>query len=315
MTPSTTAPGPAAGLDVGGTKIEARLFAADWSVLASREIATPLDDYDAFLTALARQIGWLHAQCDDPAIPTGIGLPGVVDQRQGTILTANLPASGKPLLGDLVARLGGARPVMINDSKAFALSEALLGAGQGHETVLSVILGTGIAGGLVHRGALLDGANRVAGEFGHAPISATALARHDLPVLRCGCGRMGCYETFCSGVGLERLAHHLTGQKMDARDIARRAGEGSRDDLRLLSVWMDLLTDLLVTLCFTVDPGCVVLGGGASQVPGLTEVLSRALVPKLLTGMAPPEFRLAAGGPRSGARGAALAAVLARQGE
>lgn len=308
------ATGYSSGLDVGGTKIEARLFASDWSVLATREVATPLQSYESFLDALSDQIAWLQAKAQGQAVPTGIGLPGVVDQRSGTILTANLPASGKPLWRDIASRFIGIEPVILNDSCAFALSEAVLGAGRGHETVLATIIGTGLSGGLVHQGHLMEGANRAAGEFGHMPISAPVQRLYDLPVLPCGCGRLGCYETLCSGVGLSRLAKHVLGHEMDGKSIGARAAEGSDDAKRVIEIWVDLLSDLFVSLCLTVDPGCIVLGGGASQMPGICERVKGALCAKVLSGMQVPAIRLAEGGPRSGARGAALAARRAHDG-
>lgn len=304
--------GHAAGLDVGGTKIAAQLFDETWNVIDAREVATPKTSYASLLNVIVDEINWLHAIGDGVQIPIGIGLPGIVDPRTGAVLTANLPASGHPLWQDLVQRLAGFDPVIINDCRAFALSEAVLGAGHDHETVVGLVIGTGLAGGLVFGGNLIKGSNGAAGEFGHIPIPTHLLQKYDLPVLRCGCGRSGCYETLGSGVGLSRIAKHVTGEDIDASAFAKNPDHIAPDLQRCLTIWIDLLSELVMELCLTVDPDCIVLGGGASKAPGLVSGLTNALDRKLLTAMTGPMICLAQGGPQSGARGAAFAAVMAR---
>jgi len=305
-------PGHAAGLDVGGTKIAAQVFDVEWKIIAAREVPTPIESYAALLNVIVGEVDWLHGAGGGALIPIGIGLPGIVDPKNGTVLTANLPASGRTLWQDLAGRLAKLEPVMVNDCRAFALSEAVLGAGRGHEVVLGLVIGTGLAGGLVYRGNLIGGSNGAAGEFGHIPIAAHLLQQHNLPVLPCGCGRTGCYETLCSGAGLSRIAKHVLGLDLDAKAFGQTLLRPGPDQNRCFAIWIDLLSELVTTLCLTVDPGCIVLGGGVSQMPGLVAGLTNALNAKVLAGMEAPIISLAQGGPQSGARGAALAAITAR---
>ncbi|MFT4706246.1 MAG: N-acetylglucosamine kinase, partial [Ascidiaceihabitans sp.] len=67
----------AAGIDLGGTKIEVQLFDVDWQVVASKRIATP-SDYDQLVAGVADQVAWIDAQSDQ-IIPVGLGLPGLID--------------------------------------------------------------------------------------------------------------------------------------------------------------------------------------------------------------------------------------------
>ncbi|MEM8787877.1 MAG: ROK family protein [Pseudomonadota bacterium] len=300
------------GIDLGGTKIEARLFdTGPWTAQQTQEIATPRGRYDALLAALAAQVDWLATR---GAAGVGVGSPGLID-ASGRMLTANLPASGRTLPADLRAR--AAVPVsFLNDCRAFTLSEARLGAGRGADCVLGLILGTGVAGGVALGGAPVLGRNGAAGEFGHTPLPHGPVAAHDLPVLPCGCGLTGCYETLCSGPGLSRLARHLTGKTAAPEDLATAGDETAE---RVLAVWAELLGHLLAGLVHTLDPDIVVLGGGLSKIEGLIPRLRAATAPHLLAGVALPAFALAEGGDRSGARGAALfahmttAAAAARQ--
>jgi N-acetylglucosamine kinase len=293
----------AAGIDLGGTKIEAQVFDADWNRTATNRIPTP-QNYPDLVQAMAHQIAW--ATTTGGEIPIGICAAGLVNPATGLALTANLPASGKPFPADIAKAAG--RPITyINDCRAQALSEAMFGAARGFATAMSLNLGTGIAGGIVVDGRLLPSPTATGGEFGHFPISAVPITRHNLPVLPCGCGRIGCTETLIAGPGLQRLAKLKTGRDLSTRDIT----EHRHTDPALTAVWaiwLELVTDLLITLTFTADPACIVLAGGLSQTPGLLPELTAALQAAQLSGFAIPTLRLAEGGDATGARGAAYAA-------
>ena len=138
---------------------------------------------------------------------------------------------------------------------------------------------------------------------------ANIISRHNLPVVTCGCGRQGCYETLIAGPGLTRIAKSMTGRDMSPPEIA--AGRASDPALSLVwTVWCDLVAELLMTLTFTIDPEIVVLGGGLSKIEGMTVDLSRALSRAQLPGFRIPRIVLAEAGDASGARGAAYAAVM-----
>lgn len=293
------------GLDLGGTKIEATLFNANLTPLASRRIATPRDTYGALLEALTEEIAWLRAKAHQPDLPVGVGIPGLIDPVTGHSVTANLPANGQPLGADLKARNGdGIR--LANDCKCFALSEAIGGAGYGQHTVFGLILGTGLGGGVVVDGALLPGPNLLAGEIGHAALPAPLVAQHDLPLLPCGCGRRGCYETYLSGTGMARLSEALTGQPRTAPEIISAALAQDPDAIHVFDVWLQIAGELLHGLQLHIDPDCIVLGGGLSNIDGLERHLSDALARSALPGLRTPVISKPQFGDSSGARGAAL---------
>lgn len=293
----------AAGIDLGGTKIEAQLFDAQWNRTATNRIATP-QTYADLVQAMAAQIAWATAQ--GGPIPIGICAAGLVNPATGLALTANLPASGQPFPADIAAAAG--RPITyINDCRAQALSEAVFGAARGFPSAMALNLGTGIAGGIVVDGRLLPSPTATGGEFGHFPISAVPIVRHGLPILPCGCGRTGCTETLIAGPGLQRLAKLKTGRDLTTHAIT----EARHTDASLAAVWaiwLELVTDLLITLTLTADPACIVLAGGLAQIPGLLPELTQALQTAQLGDFAIPVLRLAQGGDATGARGAAYAA-------
>lgn len=293
----------AAGIDLGGTKIEAQVFAADWSLAARHRWPTP-KDYPSLVTAMAEAIRWCetHGQA-----PIGVSAAGLINPQTGLALTSNLPATGKPFPQDIAQAAG--RPIAwINDCRALTLSEATLGAAKGADPAVGLILGTGVAGGVVTGGKLLPSPAQTGGEFGHFPLAAAPIVTHTLPILTCGCGRQGCAETYLSAPGLARIATHLTGNTHTPETIVADRATNPHF-ARAWEIWLDLAADFLVTLCFTLDPKVIVIGGGLSRAPGLTDDLTRRLAQATLESFPIPAIRLAEGGDASGARGAALHAL------
>ena len=202
----------AAGIDLGGTKIETQVFDPHWQVIARQRVTTPTD-YNNLLDALAAQIHWADQQADTTAatpLPMGVGVPGLIHPATGIAVTANICATGRALPADLEV-LAGRRVTFLNDCRATALSEVKFGAGQQHRTVLALILGTGIGGGVAVNGELLLGATLTGGEFGHLGAPASLLHKHQLPLVNCGCGAVACIENYVSGTGMSRIAEALTG--------------------------------------------------------------------------------------------------------
>ena len=293
----------AAGIDLGGTKIEAQIFDSGWNRVDSRRITTP-KTYDALVAAMVDQIAWVTARAG--AVPVGVSAAGLINPVTGLALTANLPAMGKPFPADIAAAAGRAISY-VNDCRAQVLSEAMFGAARGFVTAMGLNLGTGLAGGFVVNGRLLASPSGTGGEFGHFPLSAGPMIRHGLPLLTCGCGRVGCTETLIAGPGLARIVALKTGRQMVPQDIVA-ARKSDPDMAKCWAIWLELLVELMITLTLTLDPACVVLAGGLSRADGLVDELAAGLQRAQLAGYAIPVIRLAEGGDATGARGAAYAA-------
>ena len=167
------------GIDLGGTKIEIIALDTAGTTLARRRVATPQGDYAGTLATVAGLVSGVESELGQRGT-LGIGTPGALSRVSGRIKNANSTClNGQPLLDDLQALLG--REVRIaNDANCLALSEASDGAAAGAEVVFGVILGTGVGGGIVVRGQVLDGPNGIAGEWGHNPLPLPAGA--DLPL-------------------------------------------------------------------------------------------------------------------------------------
>ena len=301
------------GIDLGGTKIEACLVNADLEPVVSRRIATPATSYPELVNALIEQYDWLRGRATADfghrgVLPLGIGIPGVIDRQTGLSMTANLPADKMPLRDDLTRRLGFAVAIE-NDCKCFALSEATGGAGAGYSTVFGLILGTGCGGGVCHHGRLVTGRNGLPGEVGHIGFPAHHPALRALPALACGCGRIGCFETLVSGPGMRALALHLTGTERSSEEIAMGAAGGDHALGLVFNVWLDILCELVHMIQLTIDPDCIVLGGGLSRIEGVVGRLADRFDRHRLQGTVAPAFLAARFGDSSGVRGAAMLAA------
>lgn len=251
------------GIDLGGTKTEVIALDARGEQLLRRRVPSPQGDYAATLAMLTKLVHDTEASLGARA-SVGVGTPGSISPATGLLRNSNSTwLNGQPLQRDLSARLE--RPIRIeNDANCFALSEALDGAGAGHRVVFGAILGTGVGGGIVVDGRLLNGPNRIAGEWGHNPLPWPA--QGEWPGPACYCGRSGCIETFLSGPGLTRDHQLSTGVLLEASQIVEAAAQGELCSLASVERYEQRLARALAHVIDLLDPDAIVLGGGLSNV-------------------------------------------------
>ena len=274
------------GIDIGGTKILASaLNQADLSdtqtlcdTLAKTppmRMATP-QSAAGFVTAITELVASIS---DVPVQAVGISTAGIVDSVEGKILgsTANLPflMTIANLKEKLEKALGNTIPVVLeNDANAAALAEASLGAGQGCNPLLMVTLGTGVGGGFVVDGKIYHGHGFSAMEIGHICINRTT-ERH------CTCGRLGCWEAYASGRGLEKtiratLRDQSTSRRTTLRELGKpvealtthdlmdAVAEGDAVASAILDCWHQDIATGLGSVINVLSPQRVVVGGGLS---------------------------------------------------
>lgn len=266
------------GVDLGGTKIALAALDAQGRVRLRQRVPTPAGDYEATIEAIGGLVEAGERQLGVRAT-VGVGTPGAASRIDGRMKNCNsVVLNGRPLEADLAARL--ARPVRIaNDADCFALSEAADGAGAGHRVVFGVILGTGVGGGIVVDGRLLQGPNAIAGEWGHNPLPWPG--PDELPGPACYCTRRGCLETWLSGPALARDASRraqaagATAGFPDAAAVVRSAGRGDVAAIDALGAWHERLARGLATVINLLDPDVIVLGGGLSGIASAYEEVPR----------------------------------------
>ena len=294
------------GIDLGGTKAEAALLAPDGQVLWRTRMATPGGSYEGTVQMLSSLVAAARPASGGQAFSVGVGTPGS-QTPLGVMKNCNSTClNGRPLQRDLEAAIG--QPVRLaNDANCLALSEATDGAGAGAEVVFAVILGTGTGAGIAVRGRVLQGPNRLAGEWGHNPMPWGEPGED--PLFDCYCGQRGCAETLLSGSGLARDHAHINVQALTGEAIVERAAQGDAACQATLQRHTRRLARALAAVINLLDPDVIVLGGGLSRLPHLYQQVPALWGRWVFSGGAqdPVRTRLlpALHGDASGVRGAA----------
>ena len=293
------------GIDLGGTKIEG--IALDGGrEIARLRIATPRDDYDDTLVAIASVVTDLERAAGARGT-VGVGIPGTLSPDTGLVKNANSTwLLGRPLRADLEQRL--AREVRIaNDANCFAVSEAADGAAAGASVVFGVIVGTGTGAGICVNRRLLTGPNGIAGEWGHNPLPWPTA--DESPGPSCYCGKSGCIETFLSGPGMQRDHERRGGRREPAPAIVAQAGAGDPVAMQTLDRYEGRMARALAAVINVLDPDVIVLGGGMSNIERLYENVPRRWRDSVFSAGADAIIRTrlvrARHGDASGVRGAA----------
>lgn len=178
------------GVDLGGTKIEAAIIDREQPerALYRRRIPTERDlGYDHILVQIKKIIEEIETMSGfhRPSV-IGFGTPGVTDPATGKLKNSNTQClNGQALPKDLSSTLG-VQAILANDANCFTLAEARLGAARGKKVVMGLILGTGVGGGVVINGQLIEGLHGIAGEWGHNTLRGEDAL--------CYCGKKGCNE-------------------------------------------------------------------------------------------------------------------------
>ena len=262
------------GVDVGGTTVKLGLFSAEGVLLEKWEIPTrPENGGAAILPDIARSIDDCLARrgaAKQEVTGIGIGVPGPVDDEGNVNRCVNLNW-GVFNLHEALGKLSGLPVKAGNDANVAALGEYHDGGGKGSRSMLMVTIGTGIGGGFVWNGQILNGAHGVGGEIGHLCVDPSADAEE------CTCGKRGCAEQYASARALGRMAARALAAEPARPSLLREAGELSSkavfdcaargDELakELLERVYDVLGLTIAGGCCMVDPELVVLGGGMSK--------------------------------------------------
>ena len=195
------------GVDLGGTSINVGVVPYEGGeVLGMRSMPTNSDHgakfvVDRMVEMIRGCMGDAASEAnipDDGFIGIGLGSPGPLDRKTGTVIeTPNLGWRNFPLR-DLIANSIGLEAELDNDANCATIGEWSMGAGKGTRTLVGVTLGTGIGGGIVLDGRVYHGAADVAGEVGHMTIDSTGR--------KCKCGNYGCLEAYASGPAIAARA-------------------------------------------------------------------------------------------------------------
>lgn len=290
------------GLDIGGTKIEAKVLNAQGEEQFIHRVATP-HDYEEFLDCI-KELVLLIKQHIGEFQKIGCGLPGAVSPVTGLMQNANsVFLNGHDVVGDLEKRL--AMSVFIaNDANCFALSEAVDGAGADGDIVFGAILGTGCGGGVVVNQQVLTGANAISGEWGHNPLPGYD-PQVDGDIGPCYCGRQHCIEQYISGTGFADQYNLKYGQSLKSQQIMELVDQGDPNATEAYHLLVDQMARSFAAVTNVLDPHVIVCGGGLSNIDRLYPDISKAITQYIFADKPLVNIRKAKFGDSSGVRGAA----------
>jgi glucokinase len=218
LTPHVVSAAPTLGIDLGGTKVESALVTPDGTVLRSHRHPTDAEKGpDGVLEDVAACVEECLKSASIRAAAAGIGVAGQVDSEEGIVRTApNLDWTDVPLQDRLETALD--LPVVVaNDVRAITWGVWSHGVGRGTDNLVVIFVGTGIGGGIVSDGAVLDGHRGMAGELGHVPI---VMGGRD-----CHCPNEGCWEAYAGGWAIaERMQDAVRRNPVEGSAVVDRAG-------------------------------------------------------------------------------------------
>ena len=264
------------GIDLGGMSAKAALFSEDGELLCEEKVKTcSADGFDSTmqkLATLAETVAKKGGVSLDEVLSIGVGSPGVVDSRRGVVMRwSNFDWNDVPF-SETLSRLTK-RPVYVaNDANVAALGEAKFGATAQYQSSILLTIGTGVGGGIVFDGKLIEGFHSAGAELGHITIREGGLP--------CACGRRGCYEKYASTTALIRqtrlaMAENLQStmwqvaegriENVSGRTAFEAARQGDETAKKVIQQFVGYLSEGIADFVNILRPEAIVIGGGISN--------------------------------------------------
>ena len=262
------------GIDLGGTKTEAILIDHNGKELSRKRIKTEKNYQGTLIGIKSLDVEFENEFGSVESI--GIGMPGAVSADSSLVKNANsIWLNGQPLKKDLENQLD--REINLeNDANCFALSEAVDGAGKKYSVVFGVIIGTGVGGGIVVNKKVLQGINKIGGEWGHIPLpNQTDLEKQHSK--KCYCGLSGCMETYVSGPGFASIFNSINNENFDSYEIIEGYHKKDNRSVEAINNYVDHLARGLSLVVNILDPDVIILGGGMSNIDYIYENINNQL--------------------------------------
>ena len=299
------------GVDIGGTTIKMSLFEMTGQRVEEWEGPTNTSDHgSSILDDVAAVIeGRLVSDgiSKEDVEGIGIGVPGPVVEDSVVVCCVNL-GWGRVDVAKELSEKTGLKVRVGNDANVAALGEMWQGGGKGYKNVIMITLGTGVGGGIIIDGKIINGSNGAGGEIGHVFVD-------EAEEEKCGCGKCGCLEQYASATGIVRLAKRALAadgrdsalrsvENLSAKAVADAAKAGDALALEVLEKMGKILGTALANAACIVDPEVFVIGGGVSKAGTIiTEVIRKYYIERAFQSCRNADFALAQLGNDAGVYG------------
>ena len=307
----------AIGIDIGGTTVKLGLFSNKGELLHKWEIETrKIDNGKYILSDITESINLILENRNiskDDVLGVGVGVPGPV-KNDGTVLgCVNL---GWPVINvsKVLGQLLGLSVRVANDANIAALGEMYKGGGKGYKNMIMVTLGTGVGGGVIIDGNVVDGFSGAGGEIGH--INVNPHEKHS-----CNCGKNGCLEQYASATGIVKLAKDILQKEsydsklrsienITAKDVFDFAKEEDVLAINTVEKFSAILGRTLANIACICNPEIFVIGGGVSKAGDiLLDNVKKHYLENAFHATVETEFKLATLGNDAGIFGGAKLAI------
>ena len=300
------------GVDVGGTSVKIGLFDVEGNILEKWEIPTrTAHNGEAILPDIAQALAEKQEERGIDkleVVGVGVGAPGPID-KDGMVYEAVNLGWGVFSLKETLEELCGLPVRAGNDANVAALGEMWKGGGQGYRNLVLVTLGTGVGGGIIINGEILNGATGAGGEIGHIHIE-------DNEETPCNCGNLGCLEQYASATGVVRLANRVLREttedsvlrqgEISAKAVFDAVKDGDAVAVKIAESFGEYLGKGLAAIAGVVNPEAFVIGGGVSKAGGILFQFIEEIYKKyVFHGSRDAKFKLATLGNDAGICGAA----------
>ncbi|WP_042168827.1 ROK family glucokinase [Paenibacillus gorillae] len=261
------------GVDVGGTAIKVGICNQEGELLQTYEGPTETaKGTDVILQNIAQYAKNIVEESSynwEQVEGVGVGIAGFLDIPRGYVKFAPNLKIRDVNLKDYLEDTLQVKVLVNNDANVAALGEAWAGAGKGIDNCVCYTLGTGVGGGIIIGGKIVEGFAGMAGELGHIAIVP------DLEAIQCGCGKMGCLETVSSATGIIRMAKDAVErgdrttlslvENIMAKDVIDAAKAGDEVAARIVNRAAYYLGRSMAVMAVVLNPECFIIGGGVSK--------------------------------------------------
>ena len=264
------------GIDLGGTNIVAGVVDENYKIISKAQAKTaiprPADGIADDMAAVAQKAAVFAGVSLDDIEGFGIGTPGSVDHRTGSIIYANNLGFKDVPIAEMLFKRTGKRFSVANDADSAAYGEYIAGAGKGTKDFVMITLGTGVGGGVILDGKIRSGFNGAGGELGHTVIQMNGEA--------CTCGRDGCFEAYASATALIRQTKQAMIKNSSSimweicgNDLSRVNGltpfdamrAGDETGKKVVDTYISYLSVGITNIINIFQPEVFCIGGGVSK--------------------------------------------------
>ncbi len=298
------------GVDIGGTTIKFGVFTSRGELVEKWAVSTNVQDNGKHIIPDIYQEVLSFSNKQGRVRAIGMGIPGPVSQDGYVEKCVNLGWCNSNPAKELAALLQDIPVAAGNDANVAALGECYYGAGKGHENIFMVTLGTGVGGGAVINGRIVNGFQGLSGEIGHIPVNSRETEQ-------CNCGNRGCLDQIASASGIVRYTKKLLQdpskksllrecKSLTSAAVSAAAVCGDPLASEALEWCMEYLGKSLSIVSHIIDPELFIIGGGVSKAgPMLIPMIRRGYDKNIFLKKSAADICLASLGGDGGIYGAA----------